>query len=187
MSPEANRPGDRQDGRDETVEALTLYTFKREADRSLFVPSKIFSGIAVWGFVGGALLMLYLSSIFFRHLNQVPADLWVGAIFVALAGFSAALAMRYWSARRTPLSIVAAGSVSYGRKQLCAAAAVRAVRIDTARGGHGDECEIALELADGAKVYLPSQYFGICQPRARLRPFAAKLAEVLEVPVKEPR
>jgi hypothetical protein len=51
----------------------------------------------------------------------------------------------------------------------------------------GDECEIALEFADGPKVYLPSQYFGVYLPRAHLRPFAAKLAEVLEVPVKEPR
>ena len=172
--------------RGEEVKNLALYTFKREGDRSLFVPSRIFSGFAVWMFVGCALLMLYLSSIFFRHRNEVSADLWVGAVFVAIAGFSAALAMRYWSMRKTTLSIMAGGGVSYGRKQLCAARAVRAVRLATARGGHGDECEIALELADGAKVYLPSEYFGICQPRAHLRPFAAKLAEVLEVPVKEP-
>jgi hypothetical protein len=166
---------------------MALYTFKREADRSLFVPSKVFAGFAVWMFVGGALFMLYLSSIFFRHPKVVPADLWIGAIFVALAGFSAALAMGYWNARRTPLSIMTGGSVSYGRQRLCAAGAVRAVRIDTARGGHGDECEIALELDDGAKVYLPSQYFGICQPRAHLRPFAAQLAEVLSVPIEESR
>jgi hypothetical protein len=36
-------------------------------------------------------------------------------------------------------------------------------------------------------VYLPSQYFGVHQPRAHVRLFAAKLAEVLEVPVKESR
>ena len=128
--------------------------------------------------------MLYLSSIFFRHLDGASEKLWIGAIFVAVAGYSAALAMHSWSTRKTPLSIMAGGYVSYGREELCAAGAVRAVRIDEARGG---DCEIALELADGAKVFLPSQYFGLHQPRANLRPFAAKLAEVLEVPVKESR
>lgn len=169
------------------MENLTLYIFKREGDRSIFVPSRVFSGMAVWMFVGGAMLMLYLSSIFFRHLNGASAKLWIGAIFVAVAGFSAALAMRSWSTRMTPLSIMRGGSVSYGRRQLCAAGSVRAVRTDGGRGGEADECEIALELADGTKVYLPSQYFGVYQPRAHLRPFAAKLAEVLQVPVKEPR
>jgi len=77
------------------------------------------------------------------------------------------------------------GSISCGRQRLCAAGSVRAVRIDPARRGEADECEIALELADGAKVYLPSQYFGTTQPRTRLLPFAAKLAEVLGVPIKE--
>jgi hypothetical protein len=79
------------------------------------------------------------------------------------------------------------GRISYGKRELCVAGSLRAVRIDGARGGEADECEIALELADGAKVYLPSQYFGVYLPGAHLRPFAAKLAEVLEVPVKESR
>jgi hypothetical protein len=168
------------------VENLTLYTFKREADRALFVPSKAFSGISTWMFVGGALLMLYFSSIFFLHPLGTSGSLWIGAIFVAVAGYSVALAMRSWSARNTPLSIMSGGRVSYGRKELCAAGAVRAVRIDGARS-EPNEYQIALELADGTKVYLPSQYFGVHQPRANLYPFAAKLAEVLEVPVKESR
>jgi hypothetical protein len=95
--------------------------------------------------------------------------------------------MRSWNARNTPLSIMAGGRVSYGRKELCAAGAVRAVRVDEAHGGEPNEYEIALELADGTKVYLPSQYFGVHQPRAHLRQFAAILAEVLEVPVNESR
>jgi hypothetical protein len=165
-----------------------LYTFKRAGDRSMFVPSKVFSGMTFWTLVGGAPLMLCLSSIFFRHLNGASANLWMGAILVAVAGFSAALAMHSWNTRRTPLSIMAGGSVSYGRRHLCAAGSVRAVRIDGARGGgEADECEIALELTDGAKVYLPSPYFGVHQPRAHLRPLAAKLGEVLGVPVKESR
>ena len=169
-------------------EILALYTFKREGDRSIFVPSGIFSGMAVWMFVGGAVLMLQLSSIFFRHLKGTSANLWIGAVFVAVASYSAALALRSWSTRRTPLSIMAGGSVSYGRQQLCATGSVRAVRIDGARGGgEANECEIALELTDGAKVYLPSPYFGVHQPRAHLRPLAAKLGEVLGVPVKESR
>ncbi len=137
-------------------------------------------------FAGGSLLMLYLSTIFFRHLDTSLANFWVGAIFVAVAGFSATLAARAWIARKTPLIIEAGGRVSYAEQELCAAGTVRAVRIAAARGGEGDECEIALELADGTKVYLPSQYFAVYWPLAHARPFAAKLAEVLEVPVMEP-
>jgi len=153
----------------------------------MFVPSRAFSVMAVWGFVGGALLMFYFSSIFFRHLDGASPILWIGAIFVAVAGYSALLAIRFWSTRKTPLSIMTGGSVSYGRQQLCAAGSVRAVRIDEARSGEAGDSEIALELADGTKINLPSEYFGVPQPRAHLRPFAAKLAEVLEVPVKESR
>ena len=86
------------------MDRRTLYVFKREGDRSIFMPSGIFSGMMVWMFTGGALLMLYLSSIFLRHLNGASAKLWIAAIFIAVAGYSAALALRSWSASRTPLS-----------------------------------------------------------------------------------
>ena len=169
------------------MEKLTPYIFKREVDRCVFMPSTAFAGLSVGMFAGGSLLMLYLSSIFFRHLGAESADFWVGAIFVAVASYSATLATRAWRTRNTPLSIEAGGRVTYGGKELCAAGTVRAVRVSEARGGNGDECEIALELADGTKVYLPSRYFAVYRPREHARPFAAKLAEVLEVPVTETR
>jgi hypothetical protein len=138
-------------------------------------------------FAGGSLLMLYLSSMFFRHLGASSANFGMGAIFVLVAVYSASLATWSWRTRNTPLCIEAGGRVSYGEHQLCAAGTVRAVQVAGARGGDGDECEIVLELADGSKVYLPSQYFGAYRPRAHVGPFAAKLGEVLEVPVVESR
>jgi hypothetical protein len=165
------------------VENLTPYVFKREAERCVFVPSNAFAGLSVGMFAGGSLFMLYLSSIFFRHPDATSAHFWVGAIFVLVAVYSASLATWAWRRRSTPLSIEVGGRVIYGERQLCAAGTVRAVRVAEARACDGDECEIALELADGSKVHLPSQYFGGYRPRAHIRPFAAKLGEVLEVPV----
>jgi hypothetical protein len=167
------------------VETLTPYIFKREADRCVFLPSPAFSRVSVGMFAGGSLLMLYLSSIFFRDLGAAPARFWIGAIFVAVACYSATLAARSWSERNTPLSIEAGGRVRYGQRELCAAGTVHAVRLIGARGGERNECEIALELVDGTKVHLPSQYFGIYRPRLHARPFAAKLAQELKVPVTE--
>ena len=131
--------------------------------------------------------MLYLARIFFRHTGAVAADLWIGAVFVLVAVFSATLATWAWRTRRTPLTIESGGRVSYGERELCAGGTVRAVRIADARGGNADECEIALELGDGTLVYLPSQYIAVYRPRAHACPFAAKLAEALQVPVTEPR
>ena len=167
------------------MEKLTTYIVKREADRFVFLPSPAFSGLSVGMFAGGSLLMLYLSSIFFRDLNAISAKFWIGAIFVGVATYSAILAARSWSARNTQLSIEAGGRVCHGQRELCAAGTVSAVRIDEARGGESGDCEIALELVDGTKVCLPSQYFGVYWPRLHARAFATNLAEALKVPVTE--
>ena len=161
-----------------------MYTFSRDADRCTVVPSPTFGGFMVGMFAGGCLFMLYLSSIFFRHAGEVAADLVVGSVFVLVAGYSATLAISAWRTRRTPLSIESNGRVSYGEQELCAAGSVRSVRIAAPRREPYD-CEVALEVAGTELVYIPSQYFATFGRREHARLFAAKLAEVLNVPVTE--
>ena len=160
----------------------SMYTFSRDADRCTVVPSPTFGGFMVGMFAGGCLFMLYLSSIFFRHAGQVPVALVVGSVFVLVAGYSATLAISAWRTRRTALSIESNGRVSYGEQELCAAGSVRSVRIAAARRKPYDY-EVALEVAGRELVYIPSQYFATFGRREQARPFAAKLAEVLHVPV----
>jgi hypothetical protein len=169
------------------METLTPYIFKREAGRYVFLPSASFSAGSVVMFAAGSLLMIYLSTIFFRHLSGASANLGFGVIFLGVASFSAILALRAWTLRKTPLSIEDSGRVSYGERELCASGTVRAVRIVPSRDGGWGDYEIALELADRRLVYLPLQYFGVFRPREHARPFAAKLAEVLNVVVSESR
>jgi hypothetical protein len=164
-----------------------LYVVKREGDRWLFVPSRLFAGLMVSLFGAGSAFVVYLSTIFFRRTDTVSADLWIGAIFLFVAGLIAILALRAWRTRRTPLSIEPGGRVSYGERELCAAGAVRAVRIAESRGGEPGDCEVVLEVANGKMVSIPSQYFGGFNSREHARPFAAKLAQALGVQVLEPR
>ena len=63
-----------------------LYAVRQEGDRWIFVPSRIFAASMVGMFSGGSLLMLYLSTIFFRHMGRVSADFWIGDIFVLIGG-----------------------------------------------------------------------------------------------------
>jgi hypothetical protein len=161
-----------------------MYTFSRDADRCTFVPSPTFGGLMAGMFAGGCLLMLYLSSVFFRHAGEAAAVLVIGSVFVLVASYSATLAIGAWRTRRTPLSIESNGRVSYGEQELCPAGSVRSVRIAASRREPYD-CEIALEVAGRDLVYIPSQYFASFGKREQARPFAAKLAEVLNVPVTE--
>jgi len=167
------------------VENPTSYIFKRDGDQCSFVPSSAFSGLMIGMFGAGTLFMLYLSTMFFRHTGEALANLWIGAIFVLVAAYSATLAIRAWHTRRTPLSIECGGRVSYGVRELCSAGSVRAVFIAPSRSGESSDCEVALEVAGGELVYIPSQYFAVFGAREQARPFAAKLAEVLKVPVTE--
>jgi len=167
------------------VKNPTPYIFTRDGNLCTFVPSSAFSGLMVGMFGAGSLFMLYLSTIFFRHAGETSAKLWMGSIFVLVAGLSATLATRAWNTRRTPLNIECGGRVSYGERELCAAGSVRAVCIVASRGGERHDCEVALEVAGGELVHIPSQYFAVFGAREQARPFAAKLAEVLKVPVTE--
>lgn len=129
--------------------------------------------------------MAYLSTIPFRAKGSNPATLWLGLIFLLVAAYSAALAIWAWRARRTPLFIEVGGRVSCGGQELCAAGSVRAVRIAEARGGEAGDCEVGFELNGEKMVFLPRQFFAVFNSREQARAFAAKLAEVLEVPVTE--
>lgn len=134
-------------------------------------------------FVGGSLFMVYLSTIFFREEHASVANLWIGAIFLAVAAFSASLAARAWRSRQTPLIVTAGGRVSYGDRELCAAGSVETVEIVEARSGEGG-CEVGFKVA-GKTVFVPSQYFAHFGARDHARPFAALLASTLNVHVRE--
>jgi hypothetical protein len=139
----------------------------------------------VGGFGAGAALLIYLSTIFFRHAASASTNLWLSAIFLLAAALCAGLAIRAWRTRRTALKIDSAGRVSYGERELCAGGTVHAVRIAGARGGEVGDCEVVLELAEGKIVSIPSQYFAGFRTRRHARQLAAKLAESLGVPVTD--
>jgi hypothetical protein len=163
----------------------TLYVVKREADRWVFVPSPLFAGLMIAGFGAGSAFMVYLSTIFFRRTGRTSANF--GAIFLVVAGLCASWAILAWRTRRTPLSIETGGRVSYGERELCAAGTVRAVRIVESVGGEPGDSEVVLEVARGKMVSIPSRYFASFKSREHARPFAAKLAQALEVQVLESR
>jgi hypothetical protein len=164
-----------------------LYVVRREADRWAFVPSPLFAGLMTGMFFAGSAFLVYLSTIFFRRTNTASANLWIGAIFLLVAGFIASLGLRAWRTRRTPLTIEYGGRVSYGEQELCAAGTVRAVRIAESRSGEPGDCEVVLEQDSGRMVSIPSQYFAGFSSREHARPFAAKLAQALGVQVLESR
>jgi hypothetical protein len=161
-----------------------LYTFKREADRWVLLPTPLYANLMTGFFAAGSLFMLYLSTMFFRRVYADWSQLLIGGIFVLVAALIASSAIRAWRTRRIPISIEAGGRVSYGEQELCAAGTVRTVRIATARAGEANDCELAFELAGGELVYLPSQYFCF-SVREHARPFASELAKALEVQVTE--
>ena len=114
----------------------------------------------------------------------LPTNLF-GPILLLTGSIFAAWAIRAWRTRRTPLTVKSGGRVSYGDHELCAPSTVRSVRIVEARGGEAGDCDVVIELADERMVPIPSRYFGAFRSREHARPFAAKLAEALSVPVTE--
>jgi hypothetical protein len=70
---------------------------------------------------------------------------------------------------------------------LCAAGAVRAVRISEARGGEAGDVEVNLALRNGPAVRMPEIYFAAFKAPHLARPFAAKLAELLGVELEQSR
>jgi hypothetical protein len=163
---------------------LTNYVVTNDTDRCLFVPSTTLVGLTTFGFAAVSAFMFYLSTLFFRHEIAAPTNLF-GPILLLSAGILAAWAIRAWRTRRTPLSVESGGRVSYGEQELCAPGTVRSVRIIEARGGEPGDSEVVLELADGKMVFIPSRYFAGFKSRKHARPFAAKLAEALSVPMTE--
>ncbi len=164
----------------------TLYETRREVGRVLILPSSVFAGLMVGMFAAGSGFTIYLSTLFFRRVGEVSADLWFGLFFLLVAGYSGVPAVRAWRTRRTPLCIEDGGRVLYGAQLLCAAGSVRSVRIAEAKGGEGD-CEVFLELGGGELVPIPSLYFPRLNSRTSAGPLAVVLAEALRVQVSESR
>jgi uncharacterized protein (DUF779 family) len=165
---------------------LAPYVVRREADRWLFIPSAALIAVMTFARIAVGAFMVYLSTLFFRHAVEaaLPTTLFgpallLGGCLLAVSG------IRAWRARHTPLSVETGGRVCYGEQELCAAGTVRSVQIVESHGGEPGDSEVVLEVADGNPVYIPSQYFAGFKSRKQARPFAAKLAEVLAVPMTE--
>jgi hypothetical protein len=161
-----------------------LYVVTREGEACVFRPSALFANLMVAGFAAGGAPCLYPAVVFLPK-----ADDSIAAVFVSIFGFAAALmaalAVRAWRTRRTPLIVEPAGRVCYGEQELCAVGTVRAVRIAPSPGGDAGACEVCLEQAEGRLVPLPSQYFAGLGAEDQARPFAAALAAALGVQVSE--
>ena len=153
---------------------------KRRDDGYEFVPSSMLAALMVAGFSAGAATFLCVSIYFFRHPQML-----FGPILLLAGCLIAAMAIRAWRTRRTPLNVEFGGRVSYGERELCAAGTVRAVRIVESVGGEPGDSEVVLEVAGGKMVSIPSRYFGGFKSREHARPFATKLAQALEVQVLE--
>lgn len=166
--------------------SLTPYVVRGEADRWVFVPSRMLVGMMTFGFGAVSAFMFYLSTLFFRHLITAPTTNLFGPILLLSSCFLAAWAIRAWRTRHTPLSVETGGRVCYGDTELCAPGTVSSVGIIESRGGEPGDSEVVLQLTDGKTVFIPSRYFAGFKSRKRARPFAAKLAEALSVPVTEP-
>jgi hypothetical protein len=159
---------------------LTPIVVKRRDDRWEFVPSSTLASLMIGGFVAGSAIYLYLSTYFIRSANPL-----IGVTLLLAGVLIAAMAIRAWRTRNTPLNVENGGRVSYGEKELCAAGTVRSVRIVPSLGGEVGDCEVRLELADGSQVAIPSQYFAGFRSRKHARPFAAEFAKALGVQVTE--
>ena len=164
--------------------SLAPYVVRREADRWLFVPSRTLVGLMTFGFAAISGFMFYLATLIFSHAIESPTNLFGPVLLVAacLLGF---WSIRAWCTRHTPLTVESGGRVFYGDKELCASGTVCSVRIIETPGGEVGDCEVVLELSDGRMVAIPSRYFAGFKSRKQARPFAAKLAEALSVPVTE--
>jgi hypothetical protein len=144
-----------------------------------FRPSREFVAVLVGIWAGGVALFIYFATLtesFFR------------IVFLALAVLLASGMVWAWRTRRALLTVEPGGRLCYGARELCAAGAVRAVRIARARTGESGDCEVCLELDEGKVVYLPSTsiYFSGCfKTRESARPFAEQLAMALGVGVTD--
>ena len=134
-------------------DSLAPIVVKRRDDGWNSFPSTTLASLMIGGFVAGSALYLYLSTYFIRSANTL-----FGVTLLLAGVLIAAMAIRAWRTRNTPLNVKNGGRVSYGEQELCAAGTVRSVRIVPSFGGEVGDCD-GLELADGSQVAIPSQYF----------------------------
>jgi len=158
----------------------TQYVVTPEGKRWVFAPDQMLAAWIVSCLAGGSALFVYLAMAY--------TGIWfVSVILFLLAGLLAAGALWAWCTRHTALTVESGGRVCYGKRELCEAGTVRAVRIAEARTGEVGDCEVHLEL-DGGKLVslsLPSPYFAIPKTRERARALAGQLARALGVAVTE--
>src|SRR5688572_15293049 len=105
-----------------------LYVVTREGEACVFRPSALLANLMVGGFVASSALCLYSAVVLLRKADDL-ITIAFPCIFVLAAVLMAALAVRVWRTRRTPLIVEPTGRVRYGERELCAAGTVRAVRI----------------------------------------------------------
>ena len=161
-----------------------LYVVPREGEAWLFRPSALLANLMVVCFAAGRALCLYPAVVLLPKADDLIAIAFP-CIFVLVAALMAALAVRAWRTRRTPLIVEPTGRVCYGERELCAAGTVRAVRITPSPGGDASDCEVCFEQAGGKLVAIPSQYFPGFGAEDQARPFAAALATALRVHVSD--
>ena len=95
---------------------LAPIVVKRRDDGWEFVPSTTLASLMIGGFVAGSALYLYLSTYFIRSANTL-----FGVTLLLAGVLIAAMAIRAWRTRNTPLNVKNGGRVSYGEQELCAA------------------------------------------------------------------
>ena len=159
---------------------LAPIVVKRRDDGWEFVPSSTLTSLIIGGFVVGSAFYLYLFTVLIRSANPlISVTLLLSGVLIG------AMAIRAWRTRNTSLNVANGGRVSYGEQELCAAGAVRSIRIVPSVGGEVGDCEVRLELADGSQVAIPSQYFAGFKSRKHARPFAEEFAKALGVQVTD--
>src|SRR5260370_24282880 len=102
----------------EDTTKISTYVKKRRDEGLEFVPSSTLAALMVAGFSTGAAIFLCASIYFFRHPQML-----FGPILLLAGCLIAAMAIRAWRTRRTPLKVENVGRVSYRAQELCAAGA----------------------------------------------------------------
>lgn len=152
--------------------------------RTEFRPAGWFVLALVLPFLGGALFSAGIG-VFLLAGDARSWPAWVvGGGFLLAAVVLVGLAYRAWRTRRAALVIGREGTVFYDGTCLCVAGQVKAVAVVPSPGGEVGDCEVVLEVRNGERVGIPSQYFSGFATQQHAMPFAEQLAGALVVGVK---
>jgi hypothetical protein len=150
-------------------------------------PGAAFGVGATLLFAFGAALTGWIAFIILRVRGWSWPQIVVGGAFLTGAVYSAGLSLWSWRARRAALSIGRDGRVAYAGRELCAADSVAAIRLQPARSGEAGDCEVVFVTIAGELVGLPPPLLSGLTAPALAAPLAARLAELLEVPLNDTR